>query len=176
MRIEVALEGRLGSPPHAKISAAGKPWTSLSLATGGHGENVEWVSVALFDEVAAQRRFTGSRLAGDEHEAFTIVDPIDELPFRLVVLPRVKNEARVWRERKRLVSQPIELLVHVLSTSSSRRRRTRKDRRRQEDDELRPVFRFVDPLEQFAEQWNVFEAGDAADRAVFARLHEAANR
>src|SRR6476646_7488815 len=44
MSIEVALEGRLGKPPHAKTSAAGKPWISFSLATSGRGEGVERVN------------------------------------------------------------------------------------------------------------------------------------
>lgn len=53
MSIEVALEGRLGNPPQARTSAAGKPWTSFSLAAGGQGEDTEWVSVSCFGDVAA---------------------------------------------------------------------------------------------------------------------------
>jgi single-stranded DNA-binding protein len=53
MGIEVALDGRLGGAPQARVSAGGTAWVSFSLAAGGHGEETEWVSVAVFGDVAA---------------------------------------------------------------------------------------------------------------------------
>src|SRR5260370_14722423 len=61
------------------------------------------VLVELLDQVATERRLARSRLAGDEHEAFAIADPIEKLALRFAVLPRVEDELRVRRQRERLV-------------------------------------------------------------------------
>lgn len=51
MTIDSAFIGRLGQDPELKTSAAGKSWCRLSLAVG-HGDDVQWVSVAIFGEPA----------------------------------------------------------------------------------------------------------------------------
>jgi single-strand DNA-binding protein len=49
--IEAAFIGRLGSDPELRTSQAGKPWCRFSVAVG-EGDDVQWVSVAAFGEVA----------------------------------------------------------------------------------------------------------------------------
>jgi single-strand DNA-binding protein len=49
--IEAAFMGRLGSDPELRTSQAGKPWCRFSVAIG-EGDDVQWVSVATFGEVA----------------------------------------------------------------------------------------------------------------------------
>jgi single-strand DNA-binding protein len=49
--IECAFTGRLGSDPELRTSQAGKPWCRFSVAIG-EGDDVQWVSVAAFGEVA----------------------------------------------------------------------------------------------------------------------------
>ena len=73
-------------------------------------------------------------LAGHDHEPFAIVDPVDQLPFRIVVLLGVEDEARVGRQRERLVAKAVELFVHASAPGSSRL--TSDDGGRQEDHEL----------------------------------------
>ena len=51
MTIDCAFIGRLGDDPELKTSAAGKSWCRLSVAVG-QGDNVQWVSVAIFGEPA----------------------------------------------------------------------------------------------------------------------------
>jgi single-strand DNA-binding protein len=50
-QIECAFIGRLGQDPELKTSAAGKSWSRLSLAVG-YGDDVSWVSCAVFGESA----------------------------------------------------------------------------------------------------------------------------
>ncbi len=57
--IECAFIGRLGQEADIKTSAAGNPWTRLSLAVG-QGDDTQWVSVAVFGE-AAERLCAGLR-------------------------------------------------------------------------------------------------------------------
>ena len=49
--IDCAFIGRLSHDPELKTSAAGKSWARLSLAVG-YGDDVQWVSVAVFGETA----------------------------------------------------------------------------------------------------------------------------
>jgi single-stranded DNA-binding protein len=49
--IETALIGRLGQEPELRKSAAGRPWTRLSVAVGV-GEEAQWVCVSAFGEDA----------------------------------------------------------------------------------------------------------------------------
>ena len=49
--IECAFTGRLGSDPELRTSKADKPWCRLSIAVG-EGDDVQWVSVAAFGDVA----------------------------------------------------------------------------------------------------------------------------
>ena len=51
--IECAFVGRVLDVPQIKTSSAGKPWTSLR-ASLGDGDNVQYVRVALFGELAEQ--------------------------------------------------------------------------------------------------------------------------
>jgi len=63
--IEVAFIGRAGQDAgELKVSAAGKPWARLSLAVGAD-DATQWVSVAVFGEVAqrlCQTLHKGDRL------------------------------------------------------------------------------------------------------------------
>src|SRR5262245_58099909 len=61
--IECAFIGRLGQDPELRTSAAGKPWARLS-ASVGRGEEVRWVSVAVFGEVA--QRLCAALRKGDK--------------------------------------------------------------------------------------------------------------
>jgi single-strand DNA-binding protein len=53
MSIEVAFDGRLGSPPQSRTSAAGKAWTSFSLAVKSD-DGTEWINVSAFNKVSAE--------------------------------------------------------------------------------------------------------------------------
>src|SRR5262245_34158361 len=50
--IECALEGRAAVRPELRTSANGVPWCRLSVAVG-RGDEVQWVSVIAFKEIAA---------------------------------------------------------------------------------------------------------------------------
>jgi single-strand DNA-binding protein len=49
--IDVALYGFLANDAEPKISKAGKSWTRLRVGSGD-GDNVQWVSVAVFGKAA----------------------------------------------------------------------------------------------------------------------------
>ena len=49
--IECAFAGRLGGDPEPRTSQAGKPWCRFSVAIG-HGDDVQWVNVSCFGELA----------------------------------------------------------------------------------------------------------------------------
>ena len=50
--IECALEGRAAVTPELRTSQNGVPWCRLSVAVG-RGDEVQWVSVIAFKEIAA---------------------------------------------------------------------------------------------------------------------------
>ena len=56
--IHCALQGRLGQDVELRTSAAGKDWCRLSVGVG-EGDEVTWVSVAVFEEKGAP--WSGSR-------------------------------------------------------------------------------------------------------------------
>jgi single-strand DNA-binding protein len=49
--IDACFTGRLGGDPEARTSQAGKPWARFGVAIG-HGDDVQWVSVACWGELA----------------------------------------------------------------------------------------------------------------------------
>ena len=120
-------------------------------------------AIELFDQIAAERRLARARLAGHEHEAFAIVDAVQELAFRFAILLRVEDEPRIRRQRERLVGEAVKLLVHCYRPASWL---AADDRRREEDDELTARLDVGDVLEHLAEQRNVLEERDTADRRV----------
>jgi single-stranded DNA-binding protein len=63
MSIETAFTGRTAGAPELRTSAAGKPWTRFGVAVG-EGDDVQWVQVACFGEIAqraAERLGKGDR-------------------------------------------------------------------------------------------------------------------
>jgi single-strand DNA-binding protein len=50
--IECAFEGRAAVAPELRTSANGVPWCRLSVAVGS-GDDVQWVSIVAFKEIAA---------------------------------------------------------------------------------------------------------------------------
>lgn len=51
--IEVAFIGRVFSLTQLKTSAAGKTWAAVKVAVG-NGEDVQWLKVAIFGDIAAR--------------------------------------------------------------------------------------------------------------------------
>src|SRR5262249_30806926 len=51
MSLETAFTGRTAVAPELRASAAGKPWARFGAAVG-EGDDVRWVQVACFGEVA----------------------------------------------------------------------------------------------------------------------------
>jgi single-strand DNA-binding protein len=62
-RIEAAFFGRVGQPPELRTSQAGKPWARLSIAVGQGDEDAEWLSVAVFGDLA--KRVSNTLHKGD---------------------------------------------------------------------------------------------------------------
>ena len=65
-----------------------------------------------------------------------VADSVEQLSFRLAVLPRVENEPRVGCQREGLVGQPIKLFIHRGARSSNCHGRAADDRRREQNQEL----------------------------------------
>jgi single-strand DNA-binding protein len=61
--IEAAFIGRIGTEPELRTSQTGKPWAAVTCAVG-IGDDVHWVRVAVFGEVAEQ--ITGTLRKGDK--------------------------------------------------------------------------------------------------------------
>jgi single-stranded DNA-binding protein len=110
MSIEVAFDGRLGSPPQSRTSVAGKAWTGFSLAVKSD-DGTEWINVAAFNKVAA------------------------ELPSDLEKGERlyVEGKLKVSRWQKggieRVTLQVVARRILVLDRIGRRRRRVRTRRR-----------------------------------------------
>jgi single-strand DNA-binding protein len=60
--IEAAFIARVGTEPELKTSAAGKPWAAFNAAVGS-GDDVQWVRVAVFGDLA--EGLAGHVLKGD---------------------------------------------------------------------------------------------------------------
>jgi len=107
MGIEVAFDGRLGSPPQSRTSAAGKVWKSFSLAVK-NDVGTEWINVLAFNNVAAE------------------LPPDLEKGERLYVEGKLMVNRWQKASIERVTLQVVGRRILVLDRIGRRRRRTRR--------------------------------------------------
>ena len=69
--------------------------------------------VELVEQAAHDRRLAGADLAGDDDEAFVLVQPVLEVCDGAPVLPAAEVERRIGIELERLAGQAVEGFVHA---------------------------------------------------------------
>ena len=67
---------------------------------------------SLLEQAAHHRRLAGADLAGDDDEAFVLVQAVFEVRHRAPVLPAAEEERRVGIELEGLAGEPVEGFVH----------------------------------------------------------------
>jgi single-strand DNA-binding protein len=110
MSIEVAFDGRLGSPPQSRTSAAGKAWKSFSLAVK-NDVGTEWINVSAFNKVAAElpsdlekgeRLYVEGKLKVSRWQKGGIERvTLQVVARRILVLDRIGRRRRRVRRRQR---------------------------------------------------------------------------
>jgi len=71
------------------------------------------MSIELFQQGPAERRFAGSNLAGKLHKAFALANTVEEMIEGFAMFRAVEQEARIRRDVERRDLQSIELKIHA---------------------------------------------------------------
>ncbi len=71
------------------------------------------MTVELFEQRPAERRFARADFARELDKALALADAVEQVIIRLAVLRAVKQEARVGRNIKRGFFQPVIIQVHA---------------------------------------------------------------
>ena len=130
MTIEAAFDGRLGNAPQARTSASGKAWKSLSLAVS-RGDNIEWVSIAAFDELAAilppdlekgERIYVEGKLKLSRWQK----DGVDRVSLH-VAASRIEVLDRIGRRPRRAGRKPVRRSSDEIGNSRERTTRMPND-------------------------------------------------
>jgi single-stranded DNA-binding protein len=118
MSIEAAFDGRLGSPPRSRTSAAGKAWTSFSLAVKSD-DGTEWINVSAFSKVAAElpsdlvkgeRLYVEGRLKVSRWQKDGIeCVSLQVAARRILVLDRIGRRRRLRRRQSAGISEDVSL-------------------------------------------------------------------
>ena len=72
--------------------------------------------IELLEQAAHDRRLAGADLAGDDDEAFALVQPVLEIGEGALVAPAAEVERRIGIELERFARQPEERFVHRAAT------------------------------------------------------------
>ena len=65
-------------------------------------------AIELLEEAADDRRLAGADFAGDDDEAFALVEPVLQICKRALVPAAAEEERRIGVELKGLAGQPVE--------------------------------------------------------------------
>ena len=87
---------------------------------GHHFAHGHAVAVELLLEMGHQRRLARTDLAGDDDEAFALVEAVPEIAQRLLVRDAFVIERRVGRELERTLAETVIFFVHLRSPIRNR--------------------------------------------------------